>query len=128
MAEEVTAEQELKNALWVWTQRTVVALVLFGGGILAAYFAWGDAADLRQHNKELQDQIVDLKNQRETLNTRIAREARDKEVCNRDLAEAKKQAADCNGKKSAPGMRGIPSSLGQDAPSTVLRRENRLDP
>jgi hypothetical protein len=37
MAEEVTAEQELKNALWVWTQRTVVALVLFGGGILAAY-------------------------------------------------------------------------------------------
>jgi len=107
MAEEVTAEQELKNALWVWTQRTVVALVLFGGGILAAYFAWGDAADLRQHNKELQDQIVDLKNQRETLNTRIAREARDKEVCNRDLAEAKKQAAGGGaGAAPAPGSPG----------------------
>ena len=92
MAEvEVSAQEELKNAVWVWTQRLVVALVLFGGGVLAAYFAWGDAGELRQHNKELQDQIVDLKNQRETLNTRIAREARDKEVCNRDLADAKKK-------------------------------------
>ena len=106
MAEEVTAQQELTNALWAWTQRTVVALVLFGGGILAAYFAWGDAADLRQHNKELQDQIVDLKNQRETLNTRIAREARDKEVCNRDLAEAKKAAGGGAGTAPAPGSPG----------------------
>jgi hypothetical protein len=89
--EEKTAEEELKEAVWVWVQKTVVALVLFGSGIVAAYFAWGDAGDLRQTNKELQDQIVDLKNQRETLNTRIAREARDKEVCNRDLADVKKQ-------------------------------------
>jgi hypothetical protein len=103
MAEvEVTAQEELRNALWVWTQRTVVALVLFGGGILAAYFAWGDAAELRQHNKELQDQIVDLKNQRETLNTRIAREARDKEVCNRSLSDAKKAASAGQGGGTAP--------------------------
>jgi hypothetical protein len=101
MAEEVTAEQELKNAVWEWTQYIVVALVLFGGGVLAGYFAWGDAAELRQHSKELQDQIVDLKNQRETLNTRIAREARDKEVCNRDLQDAKKQLA-----APAPGAPG----------------------
>ena len=89
--EEKTAEEELKEAVWTWVQKAVVALVLFGSGIVAAYFAWGDAADLRQTTKELQDQIVDLKNQRETLNTRIAREARDKEVCNRDLADVKKQ-------------------------------------
>jgi uncharacterized protein YlxW (UPF0749 family) len=91
MAEEKTAEEELKEAVWSWVQKAVVALTLFGSGIVAAYFAWGDAAELRQHNKELQDQIVDLKNQRETLNTRIARETRDKEVCNRDLQDLKKQ-------------------------------------
>jgi hypothetical protein len=108
MAEAVTAEQELKNALWVWTQRVVVALVLFGGGVLAAYFAWGDAAELRQHNKELQDQIVDLKNQRETLNTRIAREARDKEVCNRDLSEAKKQLSSPQGGGAGAPAAGSP--------------------
>src|SRR5262245_40456131 len=98
MAEELkSAQEELKDAVWEWVQRTVVALVLFGGGILAAYFLWGDAAELRQHNKELQDQIVDLKNKRETLNTRIAREARNKEVCNRDLQDVQKQLGDMRG-------------------------------
>jgi len=95
---EKSAAEELKDAVWEWTQRVVVALVLFGGGILAAWFMWGDAARLRQTNKELQDQVVDLKNQRETLNTRIAREARDKEVCIRDLRQAKKSA----GAEAAP--------------------------
>ena len=108
MAEvEQTAEEELKAAVWEWFQKAVVALVLFGGGILAAYFAWGDAAELRQHNKELQDQIVDLKNQRETLNTRIARETRDKEVCNRDLQDTKKELQTF---KSAPA--GAPPAEG----------------
>ena len=106
MADAVTAEQELKNAVWNWTQYAVVALVLFGGGILAGYFAWGDAAELRQHNKELQDQIVDLKNQRETLNTRIARETRDKEVCNRDLQDIKKQLPAPGGAAPVPGSPG----------------------
>lgn len=89
---EKSAQEELKDAVWEYTQKTVVALVLFGGGILAAWFMWGDAGRLRQTNKELQDQVVDLKNQRETLNTRIAREARDKEVCLRDLNVLKKGA------------------------------------
>jgi hypothetical protein len=90
--DEKTAQEELKEAAWEWTQKIVTALVLFFGGIVAAYFMWGDAAELRMGNKELQDQIVDLKNQRETLNTRIARELRDKEVCIRDMRELKKTA------------------------------------
>ena len=90
--DDKTAQEELKEAAWEWTQKIVTALVLFFGGIVAAYFLWGDAAELRQGNKELNDQIVDLKNQRETLNTRIARELRDKEVCIRDLRELKKTA------------------------------------
>ena len=103
MAEpEKSAQEELKDAVWEWTQKLVVAAVLFGGGILAAYFMWGDAAKLRQSNKELQDQVVDLKNQRETLNTRIAREARDKEVCVRSLSDAKKAAGSAAAPAPAP--------------------------
>ena len=86
-----SAEDQLRDAVWTWVQRVVLALVLFGAGMLAGYFAWGDAIDLRQENKEKQDTIVDLKNQRETLSTKIAREKRDKEVCQRDLRELKKE-------------------------------------
>ena len=101
-ADDKTAQEELKEAAWEWTQKIVTALVLFFGGIVAAYFMWGDAAELRQGNKELQDQIVDLKNQRETLNTRIARELRDKEVCIRDLRELKKTAGAATPPATAP--------------------------
>jgi len=89
--ENKSAEEQLHDAVWNWVQRFVVAAVLFGAGLFAGYYQWGDAVDLRHTNKELQDQIVDLKNQRETLNTKIAREKRDKEVCRRDLNELKKQ-------------------------------------
>ena len=52
--------------------------------------------------QELEDQIVDLKNQRETLNTRIAREQRDKEVCQRDIRELRKELTEL--KAAAPAQ------------------------
>jgi len=108
VVDEKTAQEELKEAAWEWTQKIVTALVLFFGGIVAAYFMWGDAAELRQGNKELQDQIVDLKNQRETLNTRIARELRDKEVCIRDLRELKKTAGGSGAAATPPPAAAVP--------------------
>jgi cell division protein FtsB len=90
--EEKSPPQMLKESLWKGAQRLVVTAVLFGAGVYAGYFQWGDAASLRLEKKQLEDQIVDLKNQRETLSTRIAREQRDKEVCRKELAEAKKSA------------------------------------
>ncbi len=89
--DEKSAEDQLRDATWMWVQRTVVAAVLIGAGFVGAWFQYGDAVDLRQANKVLQDTIVDLKNQRETLSTRIAREQRDKEVCQRDLRDLKKE-------------------------------------
>lgn len=91
--EEKSAEEQLHDATWMWVQRAVLAAVLIGAGMVGGWFRWGDAAELRQTNKELQDTIVDLKNQRETLSTKIAREQRDKEVCQRDLRELKKECA-----------------------------------
>jgi len=90
--EQKSAEDQLRDATWMWVQRVVMAAVLIGAGYVGGWFAYGDAVELRQTNKEQQDTIVDLKNQRETLSTRIAREQRDKEVCQRDLRELKKTA------------------------------------
>ena len=90
---EKSPPQMLKEALWKGAQRLVITAVLFGAGVYAGYWQWGDAASLRLEKKQLEDQIVDLKNQRETLSTRIAREQRDKEVCRKELAEVKKSAA-----------------------------------
>ena len=97
MADEAkTAEEQLRDAVWTWVQRIVLTVVIFGAGFFAAWFNYGDAVDLRQEKRELQDTIVDLKNQRETLSTRIAREARDKEVCRRDLRELKEEMKGAN--------------------------------
>ncbi len=86
-----SAEDQLHDAVWTWVQRAVLAAVLFGAGLFSGYFRWGDAVEMRQNNRELQDVIVDLKNQRETLSTRISREQRDKEVCQKALRALKNQ-------------------------------------
>ncbi|MFQ5351851.1 MAG: hypothetical protein ACE5D3_02120 [Candidatus Binatia bacterium] len=88
MAEEgKSAEQELKDAVWTWTGRVVMAAVIFGAGFFAAWFRAKDYPEVVQKLAECNDTIVDLKNERETLSTRIAREARDKEVCRKKLKE-----------------------------------------
>ena len=89
--EDKPVEEQLREAVWAWVQRVVVALVLMGAGYFAAWYTYGDAVELRQTKKELEDTIVDLKNQRETLSTKIARESRDKEVCRRDMKKLQEE-------------------------------------
>ncbi len=86
---DISAEQQLRDAMWTWVQRVVLAAVLFGAGLFSGYFRWGDAVEKRQENRELQDKIVNLKNQRETASTRLSREQRDKEVCQKELRTLK---------------------------------------
>jgi hypothetical protein len=93
MAEkDKSAEQQLSDAMWTWVGRLVMAAALVGAGFFGGYYQYGDAVELRQGNKELQDQIVDLKNQRETLSTQIARFRRDLEVCRKDLKACRSAA------------------------------------
>lgn len=89
--EEQNASDQLRDATWQWAGRAILMLVLLGLGYFGGYVQMGDAADLRMENKELQDTIVDLKNQRETTNTRMARETRDKEVCEKEVKALKKE-------------------------------------
>jgi hypothetical protein len=87
-----TAEEQLHDATWVWVQRLVITLVLIGAGYFIRYYQYSDSSKLRVENKEQQDQIVDLKNQRETLSTQIARHKRDFEVCRKELKELRASA------------------------------------
>jgi hypothetical protein len=87
--ENRTAEQELQEAMWLWMQRLVLALVLLGAGYFAAWYQAKDYTELMVGLGEANDTIVDLKNERETLSTRIARELRDKEVCRKELRALK---------------------------------------
>lgn len=91
MAEELKSpKEELKEKMWQGAMRLVVMAVLIGAGYLIAYLQYGDAAVLRKQNKQQQDRIVDLENERETISTRLAKETRDKETCNKELTAAKK--------------------------------------
>lgn len=89
--EEKSAEEQLHDAVWVWAGRIVMAAVLIGAGFFAGYMQWGDAPQVRAELASTKDEIVNLKNERETANTVIARERRDKEVCQRELRELKKR-------------------------------------
>lgn len=89
-----SAEEQLHDAAWVWVQRLVITLVLIGAGYFIRYYQYSDSAALRVENKEQQDKIVDLKNQRETCSTQIARHKRDFEVCRKDLKAAREAAAE----------------------------------
>lgn len=82
-----SAEQQLSDAIWGSVSKVVLAAALIGAGVFAGYFNWGHAGELEMEVAEKNDQIVNLKNERETLSTRIARFQRDLEVCRRDLKE-----------------------------------------
>jgi len=84
-----SAEQQLSDAIWGTVSRAVLAIALIGAGLFAGYYRWGDAVELRQQVRERQDDIVNLKNERETLSTRIARFQRDLEVCRKEMKALK---------------------------------------
>lgn len=93
--ENTEAAAELRDATWQWAGRFVMMLVLMGAGYFGAYMQFGDAVNLRTENKQLNDTIVDLKNQRETNNTKMARETRDREVCGKKLKESDRKLKVC---------------------------------
>lgn len=67
----------LGTVIWIW------------GGALMLRSVADDCGQVKQTVKELEAQVVDLKNQRETLSMRVAREQRDKEVCRKELSSLK---------------------------------------
>ena len=69
---------ELRDKIWVFAQRGVLALVVFFGGVFAGYQMWGEASKLRQQVEELNEKNASLVKERDTLRSKIALVERDK--------------------------------------------------
>ncbi|MEW6271784.1 MAG: hypothetical protein AB1689_21080 [Thermodesulfobacteriota bacterium] len=69
MQPEKTAADQVKDAVWVYTQRFVVALLLFGAGLFLGYQMWG-AGEMGQpalaaRVEKLDQDMNRIKNERE---------------------------------------------------------------
>lgn len=91
-ADDKTPQEELKEKTWQAATTIFIYACLFGAGFFVGYLMYGDAVELRDKTKQQQDRIVDLENERETMSTRMAKETRDKEVCEKELKAAKAAA------------------------------------
>ena len=99
--DDKSAEDQLRDATWQWAGRGVMAAALVGCGFFLAYLQFGDAPELGKQVKEAEDRIVNLENQRETANTRLAKAERDAELCEKDLKVCDKAKRECDSKLQA---------------------------
>jgi hypothetical protein len=73
--------EEVKEAVWVYTQYAVVLLICIGAGIFIGYTLWGNASSLAKDLNAATEQVNMLKNERETIKSQLALCTRDKEAC-----------------------------------------------
>lgn len=101
MEEEKTPQEQVKEAIWTYTGWAVIILACIGAGVFIGYEAWGDAPTLRRKVDQYEKQVLDLKNNRESLQTQIAMLTRDRDECKKslDTAGLKAPAAEA----TAPG-------------------------
>lgn len=81
MAEEKTPQQQVKEAVWWYTQVAVTLIAVLGAGFYVGYLRWGDAARLRKRVTQLEQNVVRLRNERENLGSQLALVTRDRDAC-----------------------------------------------
>jgi len=86
--EEKTPQQLVMEAIWTYTGWAVVILACIGAGVFIGHVRWGDAPALRKKAQEYEKQVLTLKNERETLNTRIAKLTQERDACQKPGAAA----------------------------------------
>jgi predicted negative regulator of RcsB-dependent stress response len=79
--EEKSPQQLVVETIWTYTGYAVVILVCIGAGVFIGHVKWGDAAALRVKVTQYEKQVLTLKNERETLNTRIAKLTQERDAC-----------------------------------------------
>jgi len=100
---EIEERKELRDRIWVYSQRGVLALVVFLAGVFAGYQLWGQAAQLQVQVEELNEKNASLVKERDTLRSKIALVERDKGQIEKKLQEtqAKLAAATTEAKQAA---------------------------
>jgi hypothetical protein len=84
---------ELRDKIWMFAQRGVLALVVFFGGVFAGYQQWGEAGKLREQVEELNEKNASLVKERDTLRSKVALVERDKNQAMKQLEDTQAKAA-----------------------------------
>ena len=80
--------EEVKEVVWTYAGWVVILLVCVGAGVFIGYELWGQASTLQAELTKQTEMVNTLKNERETIKSQLALATRDKEACQRTLANA----------------------------------------
>jgi predicted negative regulator of RcsB-dependent stress response len=97
--EEKSPQQLVMEAIWTYAGWAIVILACIGAGVFIGHVRWGDATALRAKVDQYEKQVLTLKNERETLNTRIAKATQERDACQKAGAAGAAAA----GAAAAPG-------------------------
>ncbi len=95
-------DAQLRDKVWQFAQRGVVALVVFLGGLFLGYQLWGDATALQEKVEELTDRTQSLIKERDTERSRITLIERDKKELERQLEDARSKLAAARANPALP--------------------------
>jgi hypothetical protein len=94
--------EEVKEVVWTYAGWAVIILICIGAGVFIGYEMWGQATTLQAQLTEQIETVNRLKNERETIKSQLALATRDKEACQRTLANTQGGAANTGGGTPPP--------------------------
>lgn len=86
-------DAQLRDKIWQFAQRGVIALVVFLAGLFLGYQFWGQATALQEKVDELSDRMQSLVKERDTERSRITLIERDKKELERQIEELRAKLA-----------------------------------
>jgi cytochrome c-type biogenesis protein CcmH/NrfG len=86
-------DAQLRDKIWQFAQRGVVALVVFLAGLFLGYQLWGQATALQEKVDELGERMQNLVKERDTERSRITLIERDKKELERQIEELRAKLA-----------------------------------
>ena len=90
--EDEEAKKRVQEAVWAWTGRVVVLAVAFGFGVFAGYLLWGGGPEgaiaLRPKIPEMEAQVIEHKNKRVDLDSKLQVTQQRYEECQKALAKS----------------------------------------
>jgi predicted negative regulator of RcsB-dependent stress response len=91
--ESEALDAQLRDKVWTFAQRLVVALVVFGAGVLLGYRLWGQAGQLQEQVEELTERSQALIKERDTERSKVTLIERDKKELERQLEDSSARIA-----------------------------------
>jgi len=110
-------DAQLRDKVWTFAQRLVVALVVFGCGVLLGYRMWGQATQLQEQVEELSERNQALVKERDTERSKVTLIERDKKELERQLEESSARVAAAEAQLAAAKDAARPAAEEGSAPA-----------